>query len=118
MGANGSSIAQCKNDFELVIRATKELEFLLETHFGAPAGKDSGGLHDKITMARIPATGAPLPKDVVRRMRKLVTIRNALVHDREVNEIDRTEFRQGWLAVERELKDYLPRPGGTACVIC
>ena len=33
-----------RNDFELVIRASKELEWLLDTHFGA-YGK---GLHEKV----------------------------------------------------------------------
>ena len=33
-----------RNDFELVIRAAKELEWLLDTHFGA-YGK---GLHEKV----------------------------------------------------------------------
>ena len=31
------SILECRNDFELVTRAAKELEHILETHFGAPA---------------------------------------------------------------------------------
>ena len=60
MGHNHSSLSRCKNDFELVIRATKELEWLLETHFNAPSGKDHG-LHDKITHARDRTTGQPLP---------------------------------------------------------
>ena len=112
-----SSIASCKNDFELVIRATKELEWLLETHFGAPDGKNVG-LHDKITAARDPRTNAPLPEKVVRRMRKLVTIRNALVHDRAVNAIpDRPDFVAGWQEVERALKEMLPQTG-SSCVVC
>ena len=108
MGASGSSIAKYQNDFELVIRTTKEMEYLLETHFGVPAGKKSGGLHDKITAARIPRTGKPLPRNCIRKMRKLVTIRNALVHDQHVNSIDSDEFAIGWQEVERELKDSLP----------
>ena len=95
MGAGASKISKCRNDFELVIRATKELEWLLETHFRAPDGKDHG-LHDKITAARDPQ-GNPLPPAVVRKMRKLVTIRNALVHDREYNAIDdRAAFARGF----------------------
>eukprot|EP01079_Euglenida_sp_SAG-EU17-18_P001790 gene1790-2925_t len=91
IGQKDSSIASCKNDFELVVRATKEMEWLLETRFGSPDGK-TVGIHDKITMARTPA-GQPLPEHVVRRMRKLVTIRNSLVHDRHVNSIDdRAQF--------------------------
>ena len=99
-----SSIASCKNDFELVIRATKELEWLLETHFGAPDGKNVG-LHDKISAARDPRNQKPLPEKIIRRMRKLVTIRNALVHDRNVNAIpDRPDFVAGWQEVEARLQ--------------
>jgi len=40
------SISRTKNDFELVIRATKELEWILEAQFGAPNGK-TVGLHTR-----------------------------------------------------------------------
>lgn len=116
MGNSASSIASCKNDFELVIRATKELEYLLEMEFGAPSGK-TVGLHDKISAARDPRNGSPLPEKVTRRMRKLVTIRNALVHDRDVNAIsDRADFVAGWKEVETALKAMLPKASN--CVVC
>ena len=38
-----------KNDYELVIRVSKQLEQLLETQFGA-SGR---GLHEKVTTARV-----------------------------------------------------------------
>ena len=138
------SIANTKNDFELVIRATKELEWLLETHFGAPSGKNVG-LHDKISAARDPRTHQPLPDNVIRKMRvrtivgaracrsrlidcataccaialqKLVTIRNALVHDRDVNAIDdRAGFVKGWKEVEAALHHALPSTG-SSCIVC
>lgn len=72
MGASQSSFTKYKNDFELVIRATKELEYLLETHFGAPDDKQSG-LHDKITAAR--HRGQPLPQQLIKHMRKRETKR-------------------------------------------
>ena len=98
------SISRTKNDFELVIRATKELEWILETQFGAPDGK-TVGLHDKISAARIPGSGQPLPEAVTRKMRKLVTIRNSLVHDREVNSIaDRSGFVKDWQEVDTTVK--------------
>ena len=63
---------------------------MLETNFGAPSGKEYG-LHDKITAARY--KGQPLPDDLQKQMRKLVTIRNKLVHDRDFNEIpERPQF--------------------------
>ena len=117
MGHAQSSLARCKNDFELVIRATKELEWLLETHFNAPSGKDHG-LHDKITHARDRTTGRPLPAPMQRRMRYLVTIRNSLVHDRDVNAIpDRAAFLEGWNEVEAQLKAMLPKPEHKKCTI-
>jgi len=45
-----------RNDFELVIRAAKELEWLLDTHFGA-YGK---GLHEKVRS----------PLNTIRRLRR------------------------------------------------
>ena len=64
-----TSYLQYKNDFELVIRATKDLEHLLETEFGAPSTKQDG-LHDKITHVQ---RSAGLSKDTVKKMRYLVT---------------------------------------------
>ena len=111
------SLASVRNDFELVIRATKELEFILETHFGAPSDKKSG-LHDKISAARDPRDGKTLPPEIQRKMRKLVTIRNSLVHDREVNAIpDRADFVKGWREVEEALKAAIPKTG-SSCVVC
>lgn len=112
----GQSIGQIKNDFELIIRATKELEWLLETHFQAPSGKDVG-LHEKITQARDPRDGSPLRDPLKKRMRYLVTIRNALVHDRNVNAIpDRPSFVQAWNEVENELNTMLPASGGKCTI--
>jgi len=63
------SYTQYTNDFELVIRATKDLEHLLETQFGAPAGKNVG-LHDKITHVE---ENTNLSKRTIGQMRRLVT---------------------------------------------
>ena len=104
--ARGSSIPTYQNVFELVIRATKEMEHLLVNHFGAPAGKKSGGLQDKITNAIIPRTGMSLPPIFIQKMRKLVTIRNSLVHDQGVNSIDREEFATLWREVHSQLKTF------------
>ena len=105
----GKSILSCKNDFELAIRATKELEWLLETHFNAPTGKQHG-LHDKIT-------AVALPENIKKRMRYLVTVRNALVHDRTVNAIkDRASFLKGFAEVESQLKGMLPKKK-SSCII-
>ena len=68
MGASFSSTStylQYKNDFELVIRATKDLEHLLETGFDAPSGK-TVGLHDKISAVQ---TSHGLSEDTVKKLR-------------------------------------------------
>jgi len=104
---NTHSIANTKNDFELVIRASKEMEYMLEEHFGAPSGKDHG-LHDKISKAR--HEGRPLPEPLVRKMRYLATVRNKLVHDRDFNAIpDRPAFVAGFTEVEAMLHEMLPK---------
>ncbi|KAI2494977.1 hypothetical protein MHU86_19537 [Fragilaria crotonensis] len=119
MGASPSkqSYLQYTNDFELVIRATKDLEHLLETEFGAPSTKQTG-LHDKISHAQ---ASAGLTPDTVRRMRYLVTLRNKLVHDHEFNSLpDRQYFASSYDQVEKELKMHLSkRKGktGEACTI-
>lgn len=116
MGQGTSSIARYSNDFELVVRATKGLEHLLESEFGAPSGK-SVGLHDKISAARDPS-GQPLPATMQKRMRWLVTVRNRLVHDRDFNAIpERAEFARGFDEVEAELKAML-KSSGSSCVVC
>ncbi|KAJ1638070.1 hypothetical protein T492DRAFT_241339 [Pavlovales sp. CCMP2436] len=114
-----TSIGRYHNDFELIVRATKGLEEILEKSFGAPDGKDKG-MHDKITDARLPyPSGQPLPAELVRKLRKLVTIRNKLVHDKDFNAIpDRPAFVQEFDEVDAELR----RLGGSekqkGCTIC
>eukprot|EP00980_Cylindrotheca_fusiformis_P011216 scaffold2574_cov98-Cylindrotheca_fusiformis.AAC.6 len=118
MGAtfsSSSSYLQYKNDFELVIRATKDLEYLLETQFDAPSGK-TVGLHDKISHAE---QTAGLSNDTVRKMRKLVTIRNKLVHEHDFNALEnRKEFARSYDGVEKELREILKqRNGSSSCII-
>lgn len=71
MGSSQSSasIRKISNDFELVIRATKELEFMLETEFDAPTGKTIG-LHEKISDVE---HSFGLSRPTVQKMRYLVT---------------------------------------------
>ena len=115
--SSSSSYLQYKNDFELVIRATKDLEYLLETGFHTPSGKNIG-LHDKITSAQ---QSHGLSLDTVKRLRYLVTIRNKMVHDHEFNSLpDRAQFAESYDSVEKELKEKL-RGGSSrssSCIIC
>mmetsp|Transcript_13296 Transcript_13296/g.18541 ORF Transcript_13296/g.18541 Transcript_13296/m.18541 type:complete len:130 (-) Transcript_13296:50-439(-) len=115
-----SSYQQYQNDFELVIRATKDLEYLLETSFGVPSGKQIG-LHDKITHVQ---STEGLSRTTVQKMRYLVTLRNKLVHQHDFNELpDRVSFATSYESVEQELKQRLhERSGGggggdSSCII-
>jgi hypothetical protein len=112
--STSSSYLQYNNDYELVIRATKDLEHLLETEFGAPSGK-TVGLHDKITAVQ---ESHGLSSDTVKKLRYLVTIRNKLVHDHDFNKLpDRVGFAKSYDSVEKELKAKLNR-SSSGCVIC
>mmetsp|Transcript_13444 Transcript_13444/g.24340 ORF Transcript_13444/g.24340 Transcript_13444/m.24340 type:complete len:121 (+) Transcript_13444:140-502(+) len=119
MGAShssSSSYVQYKNDFELVIRATKDLEHLLETGFGAPRGK-TVGLHDKITAVQ---RSHDLSQESVKKLRYLVTVRNKLVHDHDFNALpDRVHFAKSYDLVEKELKAKLRGSSSSSggCVI-
>lgn len=117
MGAafsTSSSYLQYTNDFELVIRATKDLEHLLETGFGAPSGK-TVGLHDKITSAQ---ESHNLSQDTVKKLRYLVTIRNKLVHEHGFNKLpDRVSFAKSYDSVEKELKAKISG-SSDGCIIC
>ena len=112
--SSSSSYLQYKNDFELVIRSTKDLEHLLETGFNAPSGKQVG-LHDKITAAQ---NSHDLSNDTVKKLRYLVTIRNKLVHDHNFNALpDRVHFAKSYDSVEKELKQKL-KGTSAGCIIC
>ena len=110
-----NSYLQYSNDFELVIRATKDLEHLLETGFGAPSGKNVG-LHDKISAAQ---ESHHLTAETVKQLRYLVTVRNKLVHEHNFNQLpDRKHFAKSYDSVERELKEKLKgSSSGGSCVL-
>ena len=110
-----SSYLQYTNDFELVIRATKDLEYLLESHFDVPNGKNVG-LHEKISAAQASHNLSP---ETVKKLRYLVTVRNKLVHDHDFNALpDRVYFAKSYDSVERELKDKCRGSSSYGCVIC
>jgi hypothetical protein len=99
MGNQGSATASTfrhiSNDYELAIRSSKELEFILETEFGSH-GK---GLHEKITNA----SSALSPK-LIKSMRYLATIRNKLIHEVGYHEIpNREAFLQQFEEAYHEL---------------
>lgn len=127
MGGQQSFINTTKNDFELVIRASKELENLLKTEFGAEERDASGrpnGLHALIDSACIPGTREPLPDRLKRTMRLLGAVRNKLVHNYTYNEIEgRQSFVEAFVAAEAEMKAMVMQAkgvtdgSGKSCVI-
>ena len=127
-GSSKATIARYTNDYELVIRASKALEQLLEDEFLPTDGRDGGGgkrprtelgLHDKISLARS-HDGKPLPAALAKQMRYIATLRNRLVHERDFHAIpDRPSFVAAFDEAELQLRALLPeraRAGG--CVVC
>jgi hypothetical protein len=107
------SIVRCTNDFELVTRAGKELEYVLDTYFKAPPGKGVP-LPVKMRMAKT-ANGEPLNPALQKRMKHLLKTRNAIVHKRHINTIrDRRAFLRELdevlheLAMEMESRNTTP----------
>ena len=123
-GSSTSSIARYSNDYELVIRASKALEQLLEEEFNAAdvggatvhsdahnkrvRNESSAGLQEKISRATT-SNGEPLPPALIRQMRYLATIRNRLVHERGFDTIpDRAAFVTAFDSAEAQLRALLP----------
>lgn len=100
-------ISRIKNDYELAIRLSKELEFILETHFQA-TGK---GLHQKITSAKqnyFHKTHRHFSTKLEKNMRRLATIRNKSIHNRNYNEIDdKNAFIQAFKDSYIELQEII-----------
>ncbi|KAG7381886.1 hypothetical protein PHYPSEUDO_005502 [Phytophthora pseudosyringae] len=63
------------NDYQLAIEASKELEYLLEKEFNA----HGQGLHERVSSVE-----SAIPVPTVRSIRYVATLRNRLIHDREM----------------------------------
>jgi len=98
MGNDQSSRSQenySSNIYELVIKASKDLETFLEVEFGA-TGR---GLHEKISSVEGSLTPA-----LVKRMRYLATVRNKLIHSEQIpNPPTKAEYIRAY----QESKDEL-----------
>jgi hypothetical protein len=95
MGLSSSKYAT--NDYELVIKLSKELEGFLVDHFDA----SGQGLHEKITSAH------SLPLPLQKQMRYLATVRNELVHEAGCDSIDRRSFIEAFERAHGELTSLL-----------
>ncbi|HET6247040.1 MAG TPA: hypothetical protein VFE47_05015 [Tepidisphaeraceae bacterium] len=92
------------SDIDLAISHSKALEGLLEQKLGA-TGK---GLHEKVSSVE-----TRLPRELVRKIRLVATVRNKIVHESDYKSIDdRNAFLKAAKESERELKAFGPRSGG------
>ena len=117
MGSTGSKYSHSSNDYELAIKTSKELEYILESQFQA-TGR---GLHEKITSASSQHHDQPLPEHLIRQMRFLATIRNKLIHERGFDHIpDRIRFIAKFEESAKELEAIIRSRGGgqsSSCVV-
>jgi hypothetical protein len=90
-----------KNDLKLAVESSQKLESLLECNYSA-TGR---GLHEKIASVE-----DQLPVKIVRGMRFIASVRNAVVH--EVGA--RIEDREGFLRKFQEAQQFLSSEGGHA----
>ncbi|EEY69923.1 uncharacterized protein PITG_06453 [Phytophthora infestans T30-4] len=82
--APSKGFVHSNNDYQLAIEASKELEYLLEKEFNA----HGQGLHEKVSSVE---SAIPIP--TVRSIRFVATLRNRLIHDREMRALpDRQKF--------------------------
>ena len=99
MGGSTSSLRYINNDFELVIRVTKELEQTLENDHGLTnmsLSQKINGMKDKIS------------NHILKDMSNLSKWRNKLVHDPHVNSLEdlgisRSEFLDKFERAQKEL---------------
>lgn len=84
------------SDIDLAITRSKKLERLLESRLRA-SGR---GLHEKVSSVE-----GRLPDALVRKLRKIATIRNKIVHEESYAKIDdRRDFLRTCDEAERELR--------------
>ncbi len=104
-------------DVKLVIVASKHLEAVLEKDFGG-SGR---GLHEKIS-----SSSGEIPADVKRKLRKIATIRNKLIHELGYDAVDQPEqFRADFHSAIAALRDIAKARGSpdpfayllSACVL-
>ena len=85
-------------DVKLVIVASKNLEALLEKEFGA-TGR---GLHEKISSAQ------GIDEQTKRRLRKIATIRNRLIHEVGFDQVpDKENFKKDFHAAVAALRELV-----------
>ena len=91
------------NHYAIVISASKDLENILEKKFQA-VGK---GLHEKVTSAE-----AQLSELLIRRLRKIASIRNKLVHEKDYQLANAVEFEVDYNWCKSQLDEIKISRGG------
>ncbi len=82
------------SDIDLAVGSCKRLESLLEKKLGA-SGR---GLHEKVSSVE-----GKLPRELVRKLRLVATVRNKVVHEADYQNIDnRKDFVRACKDAERE----------------
>lgn len=95
-GGGKYGVTYAENDYQLAIELSKELESRLERELGA----EGKGLHEKVSSVE-----AALPVVTVRALRYVASVRNALIHDRDVRALpDRKRFIARFEAASDELQ--------------
>jgi hypothetical protein len=89
------------SDIDLAVTRSQRLEQTLERDFGA-SGR---GLHEKVS-----SVADALPKDLVRRLRLVATVRNKVVHENGRID-DRNRFLTAADSAERDLATIVKRRG-------
>jgi hypothetical protein len=84
------------SDIDLAVNQCKRLESLLEEKLGA----EGKGLHEKVSSVE-----NRLPRELVRKLRLVATVRNKIVHEADYKNIDdRKKFLQAGKEAEKELR--------------
>lgn len=84
------------SDIDVAITYSKKLESLLEKKLGA-TGR---GLHEKVSSVE-----TRLSPDLIRKLRRVATVRNKIVHEADYQKIDhKDDFVRAAKEAEKELK--------------
>ncbi|POM69215.1 Hypothetical protein PHPALM_14521 [Phytophthora palmivora] len=115
--ASSRKFVYSANDYQLAIETSKELEYLLETEFNA----HGQGLHEKVSSIE-----SAIPVPTVRSIRYVATLRNRLIHDREMKALpDRQTFIKKFddamvelnILIEKKRLDAGEVPAAPECTI-
>jgi hypothetical protein len=95
------SLLLVASSFELVIRASKELEYILDTQYSATGN----GLHEKITSI---LSAYHIDMELLQHVHHIATLRNKLVHEYDFSTIeDRALFQDIFVYAYSKLKKSL-----------